>query len=862
MSVERIKRTSIWKNTLEELPGDEFKIERDRLRGAFLKFRENTSYLVSRVAIALPGLTQHEISHLDALWETSSIIVGEKLELTPLEGFVLGSSFLLHDSALCFEAYEGGIEGVRNTKQWKDVFEDLNESNKKLSIDEIKNLADFNALRNLHAGQAERLLSHKWESDGNEVFLLEDVELRVHLGKIIGQIAASHHWDIETVVSSFNSQINAPGTYPRHWRIDPIKIAFILRCSDAAHIDNERAPDFLHVLLKRSGVSFDHWKAQNRLAKVDIDQSDPSGSTLLFTSTIEFQEFDSSAWFVAYDAICLVDKEIKSCNSYLKRLYNQSFKIECVKGADSPESLSKYVKAEGWQPCSAKVHIGNIESIIRNLGGEMLYGAGSDSLGIVLRETIQNSRDSIKARYVFDQDFEGKISVSLHRDTNATWIIIEDNGVGMSERVLTGPLLDFGTSFWTSSLVQSEFPGLRSSKFKSIGKFGIGFYSIFMIADEVYISSRNYNSGFNEICQLKFKEGFTLRPILSKRMPDNFTSSISTQIRIKLKEKTINEDLTIEMKSNKKGSLAFNVPLKAYLAALCGGLDVSVYYKESLNNEIKVHQDITSDFFDKELWLNQISFSDFQPNSTQLKEYISENISRIVPIDENNISFGMAALNIKNTNESQDFLNLRTVGGLASIVNGRGGDDFIGFIDYSAKSAKRELGQYFAPESTITKWAAEQLDMLLSMQLSNIERYFASNSLCNFKVDPIDFAQILVSQENKLQFFSFEELATLSLTKKIAFIKSGWANDHIETYHNISSIPNHILIKPLSNGTFLSLKQIKGIPENNFSILDCLYRAILKQNLIPNIIEVPKIGQNIFNDNMNAIIIKSTNPWS
>ena len=551
MTTTRIERTSIWKNTLALRQEDEFQVEREKIRSAFLSLRKNTSYLVTQIATAMPELTQHEVSHLDALWETASLIVGDDFELTPLEGFVLGSAFLLHDSALCFEAFENGKAGLRGTTQWKDAFADISETNPTCQIEEVEHQADFIALRNLHAFQAENLLNIKWKdsSTGNEIYLLENQELRSHLGRLIGQIASSHHWDIETVISTFNAQLNVPTGFPREWRIDPVKLACILRCSDAAHIDNERAPDFLHALLKRSGISFDHWKAQNRLAKVDIDQSDVNKNTLLFTSTIDFKEVDSDAWFVAYDAIYLVDKEIKSCNSLLEKRSSQSFKVKKVKGIESPESLAVYVKADGWEPCSAKVHVGNVERIIHNLGGEMLYGVGSDNLGIVLREMIQNARDSIKARSVFDENNEGKIKLNLANDSTSTWITIEDNGIGMSERILTGPLLDFGTSFWTSSLVQSEFPGLRSSKFKSIGKFGIGFYSVFMLAEQVFIASRNFHAGFSDVCQLKFTKGFSLRPILSKGAPQNFGALLSTQVKLKLKPNLIPEDLLIEIKT-------------------------------------------------------------------------------------------------------------------------------------------------------------------------------------------------------------------------------------------------------------------------------------------------------------------------
>lgn len=73
MSVPHIERTAIWKNTLASYENDEYRTERERLRTAFYKLRENSSFLVDRISSILPELTQHEISHLDALWETVEI---------------------------------------------------------------------------------------------------------------------------------------------------------------------------------------------------------------------------------------------------------------------------------------------------------------------------------------------------------------------------------------------------------------------------------------------------------------------------------------------------------------------------------------------------------------------------------------------------------------------------------------------------------------------------------------------------------------------------------------------------------------------------------------------------------------------
>ena len=833
--------------------------EIEELRSTFIKFRKNTSQLASRISAILPGLTQHEISHLDALWETASLIVGDDFPINPLEGFVLGGAILIHDSALCFEAYNKGQEGVRGSLQWKDAFSELSDNNEKSDEETIKNQADFIALRELHAIQAESLLHHSWidPDNGENLYLLEDQTLRKHLGKLIGQIAASHHWDIESLSVKLPIQQNTLSGYPTGWRIDAVKIACILRCADAAHIDNLRAPDFLRALLKRNGISFNHWQAQNRLSKVDIDQLDPNKETLLFTSTIDFTEDEADSWFVAYDAICLIDKEIKSSNELLtSRNPNIPFKVKKVKGIESPKCLAEYVRVNDWKPCSAHVHVGNIERLIHNLGGEMLYGSGADILGIAIRELIQNARDSINARSFIEEQIGGKLTLKIEEINEDLYLTVEDNGVGMSERVLTGPLLDFGTSFWTSSLIKSEFPGLRSSSFRSIGKFGIGFYSIFMIADQVYVSSKNWDKGLSEIHQLKFKDGLTLRPILKKGVIDGFHSSISTQIRLKLKPDLLREGMMVEIKTNRMDSSNFNVPFNKYLSALCAGLDVPVYYIDRNATEIKIHESINSPSFNKEQWLKDISFSEYRIENRNI-EYISKNINRLEPIKENGQLLGLAAISTIFTGE-QNFLSISTVGGLAHSVHQRDGENFIGFIDYNPKSAKREIGAFSSNEHVIKAWAKNQMEELKKLELNPFEKYSAASSLCHFKIDPSSIAEILILINNQQQFMTFDNLAELSASIGIAFLESGFGG-HMETYHKINYLPGYVLVRPLSNSSFLSLKLTnENIPEENNSILDCLYRTIKNKGFEPKLQTVENIGINDLNQNINALILSSS----
>jgi hypothetical protein len=82
--------TSLWKQALAARSGDEHEKFRERLRVAYHTMRENVSPLVSAAHIDCPGLTVHDVTHLDALWETASLIGGDNFALNPAEAFVLG----------------------------------------------------------------------------------------------------------------------------------------------------------------------------------------------------------------------------------------------------------------------------------------------------------------------------------------------------------------------------------------------------------------------------------------------------------------------------------------------------------------------------------------------------------------------------------------------------------------------------------------------------------------------------------------------------------------------------------------------------------------------------------------------------
>ncbi len=184
----------------------------------------------------------------------------------------------------------------------------------------------------------------------------------------------------------------------------------------------------------------------------------------------------------------------------------------------------------------------------------------------MVRELLQNAVDAIEARRRVDSSWhprKGKIHVSL-TETEGLWKLrIADNGVGMSRNVMTGALLDFGKSLWRSSQLQQEFPGLQGSDFESIGKFGIGFFSVFMVSNSIRVISRRYDLKDDKTWELLFTNGFRTPGVLSQVQSSLELDEWSTCIELKLSKKTIE---SIAVGATVTDSLAEGGMQKAFLA--------------------------------------------------------------------------------------------------------------------------------------------------------------------------------------------------------------------------------------------------------------------------------------------------------
>lgn len=568
-------KSRIFLRTLGEQPApDEWADPRARLRHALDGFRKRAAVLAGEIHRDLPDFTVHDITHIDALWEMADLLAGPDYPLNPLEAFVLGGAFLLHDLGLGLAAWPEGVGRIKEGLGWRDA---LSAHLRKLLGRaptaeemasppwEVERAALQDRLRALHAEHAERLADAEFRDPkgGARYHLIDDPDLRQALSPLLGRIAHSHWWPVSRLGSEFGTPMGALPDCPTEWRIDPLKIAVLLRTADAAHLDARRAPGFLRALRRPEAFSREHWVFQEHLNKPYLQDD-----RLVFTARA-FSAEETDVWWLCQETLRMVDGELHQCDALLADKERPRLLARGVAGIESTVRLRQYIPVSGWTPVDARIHVSNVADLVKRLGGEQLYGRDQN---VPLRELIQNASDAVRARRLLEDRSKdwGQVMVRLGEDEGGgPWLEVEDTGLGMSEAVLSGALLDFGTTYWGSALMREEHEGLWAKGFEPTGRFGIGFFSVFMWGHRVRVVSRPYRDGQNATRVMEFRTGIEARPIVRPARPEEQLWDGGTRVRVWLNQRP-----------EERGGLLEGYELGALCAWLAPALDVDLWIED------------------------------------------------------------------------------------------------------------------------------------------------------------------------------------------------------------------------------------------------------------------------------------------
>jgi len=160
--------------------------------------------------------------------------------------------------------------------------------------------------------------------------------------------------------------------------------------------------------------------------------------------------------------------------------------------------------AEGTEKHEFQAEVSRLMDIIIN----SLY----TDKNVFLRELISNSADALeKARFhsVQDESFLGDnkdMEIKIEHDPEAKTLTIIDTGVGMSKADLInnlGTVAKSGTTNFLEAMAEGGDANL-------IGQFGVGFYSAFLVADKVSVTSKCNDDPVQHVWESSADASFTV----------------------------------------------------------------------------------------------------------------------------------------------------------------------------------------------------------------------------------------------------------------------------------------------------------------------------------------------------------------
>jgi molecular chaperone HtpG len=162
------------------------------------------------------------------------------------------------------------------------------------------------------------------------------------------------------------------------------------------------------------------------------------------------------------------------------------------------------------------------EADVAKLLQMMVHSVYSDK-DVFLRELISNAADACeRLRYEAISDSalladDTKPQITITIDAERQRLAIEDNGIGMSRDEMVDALGTIARSGTKAFIEQAKIEQAKSAEagdgVNLIGQFGVGFYSAFMVADQVDVISRRAGAGEVWRWSSDGKGTFTITPV-------------------------------------------------------------------------------------------------------------------------------------------------------------------------------------------------------------------------------------------------------------------------------------------------------------------------------------------------------------
>ncbi|MFL6260071.1 MAG: hypothetical protein ACJ76Y_10190 [Thermoanaerobaculia bacterium] len=301
----------------------------------------------------------------------------------------------------------------------------------------------------------------------------------------------------------------------------------------------------------------------------------------------------------------------------------------------------------------------------------------------------------------------------------------------MSEAVLCGPLLDFGTTYWGSALMREEHEGLWATGFVPTGHFGVGFFSVFMWGHRVRVSTRLYKQSQSRTRILEFRTELHAHPLLRPAKDVEQLQDGGTRVRVWLTKAP-----------EEKGGFLYSegegraVDIGLLCSWLAPTLDVDLYVDGKDGSRCVV---VASDWatMDGAKLLARLSHGQIEPHMQIFSPFLQ------LIKDSSEHYQGRAAIFYSPQ-------ALITVGGFRASTSRLG---LLGVLLGSGDRASRDAAMPLVDDDSLAEWASEQASLVAKGNFDPYHKLLCSNTVLELQGDPGDLyvakrGQVYVSHKD------------------------------------------------------------------------------------------------------------------
>ncbi|MFH6989204.1 ATP-binding protein [Flavobacterium collinsii] len=411
------------------------------LFGKLNETREEVKLLLNQYIKNFPDYTDHSIHHTEKVFEiVSEVLTDEEIEnLNEDEIYILSMASYLHDIGMCIP--EEKIGEIADTEEL------IKERKLHPEVSREKYLRDH------HHTLSKKFILEEWENlkIPNEKY-----------AEAIALVSEGHR-----IVDIGNPDIYKPKYTVRSGRnfVCLPYLSAVLRIADELDITNVRTPSLLTK----------YYMPDNE--KSVLEWNKHIANTLMFISEnfVQFEVKCSNHSMLAaleeqFSKIIMV---INYCQKVIRNISNTEQRHFSLK----LEQLRTDITYIDFDPKGIKYSF-DVDNVINAFVGENLYNDPLTSL----RELIQNSIDTCRYKKVLNPTYTPQIKLYIDKDK----IKIEDNGLGMDEFIIKNYFGKLCSSFYQQESVKKDYD--------SIGQFGVGVFSYFLMADYIDIETKTEKS--------------------------------------------------------------------------------------------------------------------------------------------------------------------------------------------------------------------------------------------------------------------------------------------------------------------------------------------------------------------------------